>query len=429
MAEDLRFPEGFYWGTATSSHQVEGNNRNNDWWAFEQIEGNVKDGTKSGLACDHYNRFEEDFRMSKEYGHNAHRFSIEWSRIEPEEGRWDEKEVEHYRRVVDSLHENGLVPFVTLHHFTHPQWFAGMGGWASDRAPELLGRYAGYMAKQLGDAVPFWLTINEPPVLPGASYMVGVHPPGKRDFGLAMTAARNILKSLGTMHNAIRENAPHNPKIGPVINMTYAMPASDSEEDKRAAQIMDQYWNRFWLDGIRDGVIGAPAGDGEEVPGLKGAWDMIGLNYYSRSVVAARDNAMGLRQVPVAPDAETSTMGWEVYPEGFYQCMMQLKPYGKPVYITENGIGTDDDEQRISYIVRHLYQARRAIDDGVDVRSYLHWCQQDNFEWAEGYRQKFGLFGTEEGTLNRIPKPSAHFFKDVAQNNRVPGGLVEKYVK
>lgn len=429
MAEDLRFPDGFYWGTATSSHQVEGNNRNNDWWRFEQEEGRVLDGTKSGIACDHYNRFEEDFRMSKDYGHNAHRFSIEWSRIEPEEGVWDEKEVEHYRRVIESLHENGLVPFVTLHHFTHPLWFADMGGWLSDRAPELLGRYAGYMAKQLGDIVPFWLTINEPPVLPMASFMVGVHPPGHRDFGEALTAARNVLKSLATMHNAVRENAPHNPKIGPVINMTYAMPGSDSEEDKQAAAIMDQYWNGFWLDGIRDGVIGPPAGGGEEVPGLKEAWDIIGLNYYSRSVVAARDNAMGLRQVPVAPDAETSTMGWEVYPEGFYQCMMRLKPYGKPVYITENGIGTDDDEQRISYLVRHLYQVKRAIDDGVDIRSYFHWCQQDNFEWAEGFRQKFGLFGTEEGTLNRIPKPSADFFKDVAVNNRVPGELVEKYVK
>jgi beta-glucosidase len=367
--------------------------------------------------------------MSREFGHNAHRFSIEWSRVEPEEGRFDEREVEHYRRVVESLHENKLTPFVTLHHFTHPQWFAEMGGWTSERAPELLGRYAGHMAKQLGDIVPFWLTINEPPVLPAASYMAGVHPPAKRDFALAMVAARNVLRSLGAMHNAVRENAPHSPKIGPVINMTYAMPASDSEEDKQAAKMMDQYWNAYWLDGIRDGVIGPPVGDGEEVPGLKGAWDVIGLNFYSRSVVAGGGRGLGVRQVPPSPDAECSTMGWEVYPEGFYQCMLRLKQYGLPVYITENGIGTDDDEQRISYLVRHLFQVKRAIDDGVDVRSYLHWCQQDNFEWAEGYRQKFGLFGTEEGTLNRIPKPSAYFFKDVAENNRVPGELVEKYVR
>lgn len=429
MANDMPFPNGFFWGTATSSHQVEGNNRNNDWWAFEQVPGNVKDGTTSGIACDHYNRFDEDFAMSKDFGHNAHRFSIEWSRIEPEEGRWDDKEIEHYQKVVESLHRHDLVPFVTLHHFCHPIWFADMGGWTNDRAPELLGRYAGKMAKALGDAVPFWLTINEPPVLPAASYIAAVHPPARRDMGLAMAAMRNILRSLATMHHAVRENAPHKPQIGPVINMTYAMPASDSEEDVAAAKAMDQYWNRFWLDGLRDGVMGPPAGGGEEVPGLKGAWDFVGLNYYSRSVVAASRGIMGLRQVPPPEGSECSTMGWQVYPEGFYQCMMRLKPYGKAVYITENGIGTDDDEQRISYLVRHLYQVQRALKDGVDVRSYLHWCQQDNFEWAEGFRQKFGLFGTEEGTLNRIPKPSAYFFKDVAVNNRLPGELIAKYVE
>ena len=429
MAQDLQFPDGFFWGTATSSHQVEGNNRNNDWWAFEQIPGKIKDGTTSGLACDHYNRFEEDFTLSEQYGHNAHRFSIEWSRIEPEEGRWDEKEVEHYQKVLESLHRHHLVPFVTLHHFCHPVWFADMGGWISGRAPELLGRYAGYMAKQLGDAVPFWMTINEPPVLPMASYIAGVFPPGERDVVKGMQAAREIQKSLATMHNAIRENAPHSPKIGPVINMTYAMPYTDSEEDKQAARMMDQYWNGYWLDGFRDGVSGPPAGNGGEVPGVKGAWDFVGLNYYSRNVMAHSGNRMGMKPIPPAADAECSTMGWEVYPEGFYQCMMRLKQYGVPVYVTENGIGTDDDEQRISYLVRHLYQVKRALNDGVDIRSYLHWCQQDNFEWAEGFRQKFGFFEREEGTLNRIPKPSASAFKDWASNNRVPGELVEKYVK
>ena len=429
MAEDLKFPQGFYWGTATSSHQVEGNCTNNQWWAWEQEGGHIKDGTVSGPACDHYNRFDEDFGIMQRLGHNAHRFSIEWSRIEPEEGRWDEKEVEHYRRVVESLHAHDLVPFVTLHHFTNPVWFENEGGWLSDRAPELLGRFAGYMAKALGDSVPFWLTINEPPVLPAAQYIAGVFPPQKRDMGMAMTAARNILKSLGTMHNAIRENAPHKPQIGPVINMTYAMPASDSEEDKAAARALDQYWNAYWLDGIRDGVIGPPAGNGEEVPGLKGAWDILGLNYYSRSVVAGGRGVMGLRQVQPGADAETSTMGWEVYPEGFYQCMVRLKQYGVPVYITENGIGTDDDAQRVSYLVRHLDQVQRAIKDGTDIRSYLHWSFQDNFEWAEGYRQKFGFFEREDGTLNRIAKPSAQLFGDWAKANAVPGALVEKYVR
>ena len=429
MADALKFPDGFYWGAATSSHQVEGNCKNNDWWAFEQVEGNIKDGTRSGIACDHYNRFDEDFALQKELGHNSHRFSIEWSRIEPEEGRWDESEVDHYRKVLESLHKHGLTPFVTLHHFTHPQWLAEKGGWLYEGVPDLLGRYAGYMAKQLGDAVPFWLTINEPPVLPAASYIAGVHPPGKRDFGMAMTAAKHILISLGKMHNAIKANAPHNPTTGPVINMMHVMPQSDSDEDKAAAQMLDQYWNGYWLDGIRDGVIGAPAGGGETVEGLKGAWDVIGLNYYSRSVVAAGGRGeMGLRQIPPPEGAETSTMGWEVYPEGFCQCMVRLRQYGKPVYITENGIGTDDDEQRCSYVTRHLREVHRAIDAGVDIRSYLHWSSTDNFEWAEGYRQKFGLIALEGEELKRVPRPSAYMFKEFAETNSVPASYVEKYL-
>ncbi len=429
MAQEITFPAGFLWGTATSSHQVEGNNRNNQWWAWEQEGGHIKDGSVSGLACDHYNRFEEDFRLAREFGHNAHRFSIEWSRIEPEEGRWDEKEVEHYRRVVESLHRHGLTPFATLHHFTNPLWFEAQGGWLNPKAPDLIARYAGYMAKQLGDAVPFWLTINEPSVTPAAAYLLGEFPPCRRDAGEFITASRHMLAALGTMHNAIRESAPHSPQIGPVINMTYVMPASDSEADRQAARLMDQYLNAYWLDGLHRGVTGPPAGNGEEVAGLRGAWDFIGLNYYSRAVVKAGPPPLGLEQVPPPPGAETSTMGWEVYPEGFYQCIARLKQYGKPVYITENGIGTDDDEQRCRYVVRHLREVDRAVRDGVDVRSYLHWSFQDNFEWVLGFRQKFGLFEREEGTLNRVPRPSAHMFRDIARANAVPAALAEKYLR
>jgi beta-glucosidase len=423
----LTFPDGFYWGCATSSHQVEGNNRNNQWWAWEQEGGNILDGTTSGLACDHYNRFEEDFALAEELGQNAHRLSIEWSRIEPEEGRWDEKEVEHYRQVMDSLHRHGLTPFVTLHHFTNPSWFEELGGWTSPRAPDLIARYAGYMAKQLGDAVPVWLTINEPSVVPAACYLAGVHPPAKRDMALAMAAARHILIAHGKMYGAIRENAPHNPQIGPVLNMTDAQAASDSDEDRAAAQLMDAYWNAMWLEGIKNGVVGPPAGGVEEVPGLKGSWDIIGLNYYSRTVVRAGRPPMGLEQVEPPAGAERSTMGWEVYPEGFYRVQMRLKPYGKPVYITENGIGTDEDEQRQRYVVRHLQQTHRAMSEGLDVRGYLHWSFQDNFEWAEGFRQKFGLVAMEEGTRNRLPRPSAYMFRDIARANAVSDELLARW--
>jgi beta-glucosidase len=254
-----------------------------------------------------------------------------------------------------------------------------------------------------------------------------MHPPARQDAALAMQAARNILIAHGKMYEAIRENAPHRPQIGPVLNMTDARPESESQEDRRAVRLFDQYWNTYWLEGIKNGVVGPPAGGGEEVPGLKGTWDFIGLNYYSRTVVKAGPPPMGIERVDPPAGAETSTMGWEVYPEGFYRVQARLKAYGKPVYITENGIGTDDDEQRCRYIVRHLQQTHRAIAEGLDVRSYLHWTFQDNFEWAEGFRQKFGLIATEEGTQNRLPRRSAYMFRDIARANAVSDELLKKY--
>lgn len=427
-AEPLRFPDGFLWGTATSAYQVEGNNRNNQWWAWEQEGGHIRDGSVCGIACDHYHRFDEDFALMESLGFNAHRFSIEWSRIQPEDGRWDEKEVEHYRRVVESVRGHGMVPLVTLHHFTDPLWFDARGGWTRPDAPDYLARYAGYMARALGDAVPFWLTINEPSVVPAAGFLLGEFPPQKRDLALAMTVARNFLIALGKMHHAIKENASHNPAVGPVINMTYVEPAGDSDADRRAAELLDAYANGVWFQAFTDGVIGPPLGDGEPAEGLKGAWDFVGVNYYSRTVVRAGRPPAGLEVVPPEPEAETSTMGWEVSPEGFYRCLKRAGSYGLPVYITENGIGTNDDEQRCRYIVRHLAAAHRALGEGVDIRSYLHWCFQDNFEWTWGYSQRFGIVERPVPSLERVLKPSAHLLSRIARANAVPAALVERYL-
>ncbi|MBI1885657.1 MAG: glycoside hydrolase family 1 protein [Chloroflexi bacterium] len=429
MAEgDLVFPDGFYWGCAASSHQVEGNCTNNQWWAWEQEGGHIKDGSVSGLACDHYNRFEEDFALARELGQNAHRMSIEWSRVEPEEGRWDQAEVDHYKRVLESMQGNGLTPFVTLHHFTNPLWFEAKGGWSSPDAPELIARYSGHMAKELGDLAPFWLTINEPNVVAGACYVAGVHPPQKRDMALGAQAYRNLLVAHGRMYHAVKESAPHDPKVGIVLNMSFVQPADpDSEEDRQSAELYDRFWNEYFLAGVEKGVISPPVGGGEEAPGLKGTWDVIGLNYYSRTVIRRGSPPVGVEAVPPSEDAERSVMGWEVYPEGLYYCLLRLKRYGIPVYVTENGISTEDDQQRCRYILRHLREVHRAIGDGVDVRSYLHWSLVDNFEWAEGYGQWFGLVAMEPGTLDRKPRASAYMFRDIARTNRVPADLLRHY--
>jgi beta-glucosidase len=423
---DLRFPKGFLWGCATAAHQVEGNNTNNNWWEWEQQPGRIKGGDVSGLACDHYNRFDSDFALAQELGHNAHRLSVEWSRIEPEEGRWDMKEVAHYRQVMESLRRHGMVPMVTLHHFTNPIWLERQGGWTNPRSVELIARFSGFIARELGDLVPFWLTINEPMIIV-ITYLVGDGPPGPSDWDTAMTVSRHLLQAHGAMYRAVKESTSHNPQVGPVHNMPYIEPYNpDSEDDRNAAALADLLMNEYFLAGIDTGTLGPPAGQGDEVPGLKDSWDFIGINYYSRHRMA-HDQPLDPGGLP-PPDAELTLMGYEVFPEGFYKNLVRLKKYGLPVYVTENGISTKDDTQRCRHLLRHLAEMHRALQEGTDIRGYLHWTLIDNFEWAEGYQQWFGMVAMEPGTLKRRPRPSAYLFRDIARGNAVTAAQLKEYV-
>jgi beta-glucosidase len=424
---DLHFPKGFLWGCATAAHQVEGNNTNNNWWEWEQQPGRIKGGDVSGLACDHYNRFDSDFALAQELGHNAHRLSVEWSRIEPEEGRWDMKEVAHYRQVMESLHRRGMIPMVTLHHFTNPIWFERQGGWTNPRSVELIARFSGFIARELGDLVPFWFTINEPMIVVAGAYLFGVEPPGQIDWNAAMTVSRHLLQAHGSMYRAVKESTSHNPQVGPVLAMPYIEPYDpNSEDDRNGAQLADLLMNEYFLAGIDTGTVGPPAGQGEEVPGLKDSWDFIGINYYSRHRMA-HDQPPDIGGLP-PPDAELTLMGYEVYPEGFYHELARLKKYGLPVYVTENGISTKDDTQRCRHLLRHLAEMHRALQEGTDIRGYLHWTFVDNFEWAEGYQQWFGMVAMEAGTLKRRPRPSAYLFRDIARGNAVTAAQLKEYV-
>ena len=272
MAEytDIRFPAGFYWGCATASHQVEGNCTKNDWWAWEQEGGHIHEGGVSGIACDHYNRFEEDFALAQELGHNAHRLSIEWSRIEPEEGQWDMAEVDHYRRVMESLHRHGLTPFVTLHHFTNPLWFRDRGGWLNPQAPDLIARYAGFIAKELGDLVPFWFTINEPMVIVTASYLVGNWPPQHKDMAEAMVAARHLLLAHAPMYQAIKESTTHSPQVGVVLTMPYFEPKTLTRRATAPRASGRRRLQPVLPDGHRQGHLRAAGGPGRGGAGCEG---------------------------------------------------------------------------------------------------------------------------------------------------------------
>ncbi len=242
-----------------------------------------------------------------------------------------------------------------------------------------------------------------------------------------MTVARHLLQAHGGMYRAVKEATSHNPQVGPVLAMPYIEPFDpNSEEDREAARGSDLLMNEYFLAGISTGTVGPPAGQGEEVPGLKDSWDFIGINYYSRHRIA-HDQPPDISGAP-PPDAELTLMGYEVYPEGFYRQLARLKQYGLPVYVTENGISTKDDTQRCRHLLRHLAEVQRAIQEGTDIRGYLHWSLIDNFEWADGYQQPFGMVAIEPGTLKRRPRPSAYLFRDVARGNAVTAAQLQEYV-
>jgi len=425
---ELVFPDGFLWGCAVAAHQVEGNNMNNNWWKWEQ-EGHTLD--LSGVACDHYNRYKEDFGIARKLNLNSFRTSIEWSRVEPREGVWSSKEVEHYRRVLQEMRRRGLTPIITLHHFTDPLWFAEKGGWEKPESVDIFDCFVRKIVEELGDLIPFYTTINEPMVYVVLGYVFGVFPPGERDLLKAFSVARNLLlahaRAYRTIHEVCREMGYPKPMVGFAHNMMMFEPLDPKDERHvNEANTSDAIYNRWFLESIHTGVVQPPVGQ-EEAEGLKGAWDFIGLNYYTRSIcIPSPDPSRRFAVVPM--DAELTDMHYEVYPEGLYKLLVSLKKYGKPVYITENGIATSSDRQRCRFIIRHLAEAHRALRERVDLRGYMYWSLIDNFEWNEGFSKRFGLVEVNYKNLKRTPRESAYMYAEIAKRNAVTAELAQKYL-
>ena len=390
MEGEMKFPAGFYWGSATSAYQVEGGIENNDW-AEAARQGKV---TPAGRACDHYNRYEEDFDIAKSLGQNAHRFSVEWSRVEPEEGKFDEIEIEHYRKVLKALRERGIEPFVTLWHFTLPIWFAHMGGFENKKAPFYFSRYCEYVVKNLGqgsDAPRFWITINEPSIFALMGFLNGVGPPFKKwycHFGLFRYL--QTMENLATSHNvAYQRIKTMNPgfQIG-VATQNMNFESNGNPLNRLLAKFSIWFfWNHKFLQKIR------------------GCQDFVGLNYYIHK-------KFGDKTV-----YEKNDRGWDIYPKGIYNVLMELRRYRKPVYVTENGIADAKDDRRAKFINDHLYWVRRAIDDKIDVRGYFYWSLLDCFEWECGFGPRFGLAEVDLKTMERQIKPSAYEYKKICNDN------------
>lgn len=396
------FPPGFLWGCATAAHQVEGGNHNSDWWQFEQG-GGIHTGDSADPACDHYNRFRDDFRMLQQLHNNAHRLSIEWSRIEPAEGEFDQREIDHYREVLGALRDCGMVPMVTLHHFTSPGWFSSRGGWAAPGSADAWIDFVRRVARELGDLVGFWCTINEPNIYAYQGWLTGEFPPGHR---LDLTGMYRVLRHLREAHErAYRELKKITPEVpvGLAQNKWLVFPSRPWNPLDRAVAGISQALLDRWPGrrGRMERVVEAPA-------------DYIGLNHYSGSLTGAT-----FRDVP--PNwLPKSDFGWAVQPQWMRVCLGELKPLGKPVYVTENGIAAQDDERRVRFLEDVLGQVWQAIEDGVDVRGYFHWTSMDNFEWARGYSMRFGLIAVDLASQERTLKPSADLFSRIAQENSLP---------
>jgi beta-glucosidase len=402
------FPPGFLWGAATAAHQVEGGNRLNDWWAMEQS-GALP--FRSGDACDHYRRYAADFDLARSLGHTAHRFSLEWSRIQPAPDEWDPAAIAHYRDVVTALRGRGLEPVVSLHHFTNPRWFAERGGWLRNDAPALFARYAERMAAELPD-VAWWLTINEPTVYAKNGYVAGEWPPRVRgSWRRAARVLRHMARAHRLAYRAIRRERPA-ARVGFAHSLPWIEPCDPGRPlDRLAARGRDLLLNRAFLSAI----------------GGARHLDFLGVNYYTRTVVRWEPAGLALlagRECLEAHHARgpVSDIGWEVYPGGLGRVLDRYARLGVPLMVTENGIATTDESLRSRFLRDHLAEVRDALRRGVPVLGYLHWTLMDNFEWSLGTRPRFGLLANDYATQTRTPRPAALELAETCRTGRLPEG-------
>ncbi len=391
--------EKFLFGAALSAHQAEGGNTHNQWYEFEHKVLSKKN-IKSGKAANHYELFDEDFALAKQLGHNSHRLSIEWSRIEPEEGKIDFHEIEHYRKVFKSLKEKGLTPVVTLFHFTLPIWVYKRGGFLYKKNIHRFIEYSKFIITTFKDDIDYVITINEPHVYAYQGYLLGKWPPQKRKYFTYFKILRNLAKTHKLLYKELK-TIKSDLKISIAKNNQVFEPARKNNPfDNAITNYFDHTWNYHFLNKIKNHI------------------DFIGLNYYFyRGVKFTKTLAKKFYQFHY-PTCRKTDMDWEVYPKGIYQMLKELqKRYDLPIIITENGVADDSDKLRQVFLPETLEWVFKAKKEGVNVNGYLHWSLLDNMEWDEGTKYRFGLIKVDYNNFTRSIRPSALIYKD----------LIEKY--
>jgi beta-glucosidase len=435
------FPTDFIWGAATASYQIEGAAQEDGrgesvWDRFCATPGKVRAGDTGTVACDFYNRYRDDVKLMRELGLDAFRFSIAWPRVLPSgRGAVNEKGLDFYDRLVDELLANEIEPFATLFHWDTPQTLEDAGGWPERATAEAFAEYAEVVAGRLGDRVRHWITHNEPWVHAWIGYAHGIHAPGRTSETDAVAAAHHLLLSHGWAVDAIRR-AVSDAQVGITLNLAHVYPATDTPEDEAAAYRVDGEGNRWFLDPIFRGSypadllerneIVAPFVQDGDFDAISAPLDFLGVNNYFRFVVSA--GAEGPRMVG-NPEAQHTDMGWEVYPDGLYRLLVGVaRDYAPPaIYVTENGAAFGDtrvhdgrvhDPERTSYLETYIGAVGKAVAEGAPVKGYFVWSMLDNFEWAEGYSKRFGIVYIDYPTLERVPKDSFYWYRDLIGGRR-----------
>ena len=423
------FPRGFLWGTATSSHQVEGNNTNNQWWKWEQ-DGHT-DGT-SGLACDWWGgRWREDFDRAAEGGQNAHRLSVEWSRIQPTPNTWDEDALERYRAMLRGLRERGMTPMVTLHHFTDPWWFCEMDAWEHEDSVALFEKYVRKTVDALKEYCSFWSTVNEPNVYALSGYVAGTFPTKRRGLNIALRVQANMLRGHAAAYRAIHE-IQKDALLGYALHYRPMVAHNSwSPLDRLMRNIQSDGINMAFPSAISHGVMKSPMGS-VRIPEAKGTQDYLGINYYSMDTVkfdlTNAKELFGKRYFPNDSDLSATKMIANI-PQGIFDSIKwATRTYPDlPIYITENGVEDAEDKMRPRYIAQHIHQVWRAVNFNFPVKGYFYWSLVDNFEWERGWTQRFGLWGLDVETQKRIKRPSVDFYAEICKENGLSSEMVEKY--
>lgn len=399
----LRFPKGFLWGAATSAHQVEGNNIYSDWWDWEQK--HQPPHLQSGAACDQYNRYKEDFDLIKSLNHNAHRLSIEWARIEPRPGEFDHHEIEHYIKLLKYLKSLNIKVMLTLWHFTLPKWVADLGGWENGKTAQFFERFVKRITPEISEFVDMWITLNEPGVYIYEAYIKKEWPVKNRGILGQIKTSLNLASAHKKIYKYLHALDPQKP-VGMAQNVQSFEPYHKHSLIEQVTVVLSDLITNHLFYFL-----------------TKGTHDFLGINYYFH--IRFKDSKGILPEVADTTDQsrDISDLGWEIYPEGLFDVLADLSDH-IPIYITECGIASTNDDRRNRFLITYLHEVYRAVQAGINVKGFFYWSLIDNFEWHRGFDPRFGLVEVDYATQQRRIRPSALVYTDIIQHNGIPHSLL-----